>query len=394
MHRVLTGRERLPEPSHGRDETRALRAQLRRGGAPLRLPLPMAAVALIALLMVMPSAAGRAASEGSVLGAVHPSVATIYNRTYSSSVDGFPLSYAEVLPTGYSSAKAYPLVIYLHGEGSSANWVRGGSGNGLTNTVKQTSANGLTIRAFLQNASSHGFIVMAPSPRSSNGFYTNSVCGGPQMQDTLDALHHEQALRNISSIYVLGFSMGSLAGLSLAGNNPGLVKGLAVAGSITDAFELLAYQPKAKTGLNSIVCGNLPSSGNTTSIALYQTLSVLRFDVGNFSGTKIWMSAGGKDASVPNNPRFWPFQQANDTMITSTCHVGTTMNEPANCTVPLSTLTASNPSQYSYRFVYEASGGHVLQQLDLSDIFSYWLGSVGTGCYDANFPPTVLTSCP
>jgi pimeloyl-ACP methyl ester carboxylesterase len=360
----------------------------------------VAALAVILLVLVTPvvSRPGQASPASAVsisVDGILPGAVTVYNVSYTSSVDGFPLSYAEILPAGYTSAHSWPLLVYMHGEGTSSAWVRGGAGNGLTNAIKQNTEQGLALRAMAANASADGFIIIAPSPRSAEGFYTNSPCGGPEQQDTMDAILHEEALRNVSSIYLLGFSMGSLAALSFAGHYPGLVKGVAVAGSVTDAFQETNYHPKQTDGLNTLVCGHLPSTGNATSIALYSYLSVLRFDPENFSGIKIWMSAGGKDTNAPDNPAIYKnYLQANDTMLTYTCSIAKPMNEPANCTQPFANLTAAQPSNYSSRFVYEALGEHLLDQFDMGDVFGYWLGTLGSGCYDANFPPTNLIACP
>jgi pimeloyl-ACP methyl ester carboxylesterase len=363
-----------------------------------RLGLTVALSVALMVLMAIPPLSARpspVSATSATLSGILPDSTTVYNVSYKSSVDGFPLSYAEVLPAGYTNSTAWPLLVYMHGEGTSSNWVRGGAGNGLTNYLKQASEQGLTLRSMVANASADGFLIIAPSPRSAEGFYTNSVCGGPGQQDTMDAILHEEALRNISSIYLIGFSMGSLAALSFAGHYPGLVKGVAVSGTITDAFQETNYHPKQTDGLNTLVCGHLPSTGNLTSISLYAYLSVLRLDPQNFSGIKVWMSAGGKDSNAPNNPAiFKNFLMANDTMLTYTCSVAKTENEPANCTMPLANLTAAQPSNFSYRFVYEPLGQHLIDQFDMADVFDYWLGTVGAGCYDANFPPTTLTACP
>jgi pimeloyl-ACP methyl ester carboxylesterase len=385
----------VPErDASGRQAPRLGRPRL--GRRPLGLTVAVS-VALVLLMAIPPLSARSLPTLGtaSSLAGILPDSTTVYNVSYKSSVDGFPLSYAEILPAGYTNSTSWPLLVYMHGEGTSSAWVRGGSGNGLTNYLKQVSEQGLTLRSMVANASADGFLIIAPSPRSAEGFYTNSVCGGPEQQDTMDAILHEEALRNVSSIYLIGFSMGSLAALSFAGHYPGLVKGLAVSGTITDAFQETNYHPKQTDGLNTLVCGHLPSTGNATSIALYAYLSVLRLHPQNFSGIKVWMSAGGKDTNAPNNPTiFKNFLMANDTMLTYTCSIAKSENEPANCTMPLANLTAAQPSNYSYRFVYEPLGQHLIDQFDMADVFEYWLGDLGAGCYDANFPPTTLTACP
>src|SRR5579863_666585 len=90
-----------------------------------------ASVATVLLLLVLlaPGVQGAPPPASSI----HPSLVSFKNVSYNSSVDGFPLSYAEWLPLGYSSLKATPLIVYLHGlEGNSNATVRGGVESDLT----------------------------------------------------------------------------------------------------------------------------------------------------------------------------------------------------------------------------------------------------------------------
>ena len=318
---------------------------------------------------------------------------TVTNITYNASTDGWPLSYGEILPSNYNASLSYPLLVYLHGKGQSSSWFQGGSNNGLTGYQTAGGITGITLRGIVSNASANGFILMAPSPRSEDGFYLNSPCGGPQAQDTLDAIAHEQSVRHIGKVYLLGFSMGSLGAVSLAGHHPGMFAGIAVSGVITDAFEEDAYRITGNTGLLGLTCNVAPSPTNASAAAFYLYNSVMRFVPTNFSGLRMWVSAGGLDISAVNNASRWPYEQVNNTFLNSTCLVVSALGEPTNCTRPFSMLHAVLPSSYPYRFVYEPLGTHLLSQFDPHDLMIYLLGKETGGCFDSSFPPSTFRAC-
>lgn len=353
-------------------------------------------VGILALLSVplgLPGAAAAVVPPPATLP-THP-YGTLSNVTYTSSVDRFPLSYEEVLPLHFKHSSTYPLLVYLHGAGSSNAVVRGGSGNGLSGSyLSTTTSAGKTLNALLANASTFGFLVIAPSPRSAQGFYTNSTCLGPEEQDTVDAIHHEESLRHVHDVYLLGDNMGSLAALSIAGHRTGLVQGIALTATITDAFEEFAYKPSPGSSLVAPTCGKWPSATNATSQRTFAYLSVGRFDPKNFSGIRLWVAAGSLDKDAPNNASVWPFEMANYTFLNSTCLVAHAFGEPANCTDPFATLHATSPSAFVYRFFYEPSAGHSVSQLDPLDMFEFFESKVGNGCFETSFPPSTLLTCP
>lgn len=351
--------------------------------------LPVIGLALlvaVVLPLAVPVARATSAPSSTASG-------TLTNISYNASTDGFKLSYGEILPTPYISSHKYPLLVYLHGEGNSTAWVSGGAGNGLTGYQTDTRPGAPTIRALVANASTFHFILIAPSPRSLQGFYTNSPCGGPQEQDTLDAIAHEQALRNISSVYLIGFSMGSIGALSLAGHHPRLFSGVAVAGTFTDAFEEFAYQPRPNSGLLALTCGARPSPTNSSVDSLFSYLSVTRFVPQNFSGMRLWAATGGKDHGAPNNLSLWGFQMVNNTFLNSTCLVASSYGEPANCTQPFAVLHTQFPTLYAYRVLYEPLGTHVITEFDPHDVFSFLSGRESGGCFTSTYPPTTLSVC-
>lgn len=359
----------------------------------------VAALALLAVLL-NPGLPASGRPHGVTLASV-PAAPSLGNPTplytnisYASSVDGFSLAYGEILPVNYTPSKAYPLLVYFHGEGTVSSIVGGGSGDGLKEWNNSSYPTSKILSATVWNASTFHFIIIAPSPRSSEGFYTNSPCGGPEEQDTTDAILHEEKLRNVSKVFALGFSMGSLGGLSFVGHHASMFSGIAVTGTMTDAFEELADHLRPLSGLLTLTCGARPGATNLSVDRLFAYLSVLRFHPSNLSGIRLWASAGSDDVGAPDNPAFWPYLQVNDTLLNRTCLVASSLGEPANCTVPWRSLHLRSPGSYLYRFVYEIGGGHTLGQLEPADMFQFFLGRVGGGCFTSTFPPTVNTACP
>lgn len=355
--------------------------------------LSLLVLVLVAVPLGSPGAATTTVPPGATSGS--RTFGTMTNISYTSSVDGFPLSYEEVLPAHFRGNVNHSLLVYLHGAGSSSAIVRGGSGNGLTGSyLSNVTLAGRTLNELLVNASSFGFIVIAPSPRSAQGFYTNSTCLGPEEQDTVDAIHHEETIRHIQGVYALGDSMGSIAALSLAGHRHGLLLGVAITGTITDAFEEFAYHPSPGSSLVAPTCGREPSATNVTAQRTFAYLSVVRFDPNNFSGVRLWVAAGSLDRDTPNNASRWPFEMANDTFLNSSCLVASTYGEPTNCTEPFSTLHLVNATAFVYRFFYEPTATHLIAQLDPKDMFDFFGSRLGGGCLETTFPPTVLGACP
>ncbi len=347
------------------------------------LPLPMP-------FTPGPVSSARITTAATSLGNTAP----VYsNVTYNSSIDGFPLAYGEMLPINFSPSRSYPLLVYFHGEGNSTAIVPGGAGNGLGLWNNSSLPNYKILTKFVLNASTFHFLIIAPSPRSSEGFYTNSLCGGPEEQDVMDAIVHEESLRHILGLYALGFSMGSLGALSFVGHHPGMFKGVATTGTLTDAFEEVAYHPTLKSGLLTLDCGMVPSATNVSVDRLLTYLSVARFHPKNFSNVAIWVSAGGLDHGATNNLAYWPFLQVNFTFLTRSCLVASNYSEPANCTVPFAVLHTAAPSVFNYRFIFEPGAGHTLGQLEAQDMFQFFLGRSAGGCYTTTFPPTVNTPC-
>lgn len=340
--------------------------------------LPPVAIAVIAVILI---------GSGSAL-AFHPAdlpskraAGTPRTVTYSSSVDRFPLSYLEWLPPGFVARNPLPLLVYLHGMGSGTTAVRGGTG---ATSIPST---------FISAASTQGVLLISINTRTDSGFFANTPCGGPQGQDVLDAIGHEKVLRNVSSVYLIGFSMGSAGALSLAATHPGLARGIALEGTITDLFEVSQFLG-AIPQLRYDFCNVVPSASAPSVVAAYAALSPLRFHPQNFSAIKVYVTAGGKDTRAPNNFSLWPFSQVNSTVVNVSTLRYAAGGEPVPSNVTLSSLHRSTPSAYAFRFVYEAAAGHSAIQINAADLMSFFFGSAASGLFVAGFPPTTIVPAP
>ena len=293
---------------------------------------------------------------------------------YTSSVDGAALSYYEWLPTGYVPDQTYPLAVYMHGQ------YQGGNELEVHNGGPQVTA----------AAAAAGYLLISiNTPRSNTGFYVNSIYTGPEEQDVLDAIAFEGQLRHVGAVYLFGSSMGTVGAYSLAGHHPGRFAGIGVLNSCPDMFEAIDWRivtgnQASLQGVASVF-GALP---NQTSYALGMSyyLSSARFYPQNLSGLKIYVTQGGNDQDCPNNPSIWPYQNANDTVLTSTCHTIPSLGEPAQCTTPFVNFSRANPTAWDWRFVYEPRGTHNLAEVNATDLFAFWSGQVGPGLYWGDYP--------
>ncbi|MCI4353913.1 MAG: hypothetical protein L3K06_00930, partial [Thermoplasmata archaeon] len=196
---------------------------------------------------------------------VGPSVSTV---NYTSSVDSFPLSYSEILPTGFSSSTRYPLAVEMHGIAvTESTPMRGGYP-----TVVDPNTAGAATDA--------GFILIVPNTRTGDGFYIDSPTTGPQAQDIQDAIHVEQSLRLIGSIYLFGFSMGGMGSLSIGLQHPSEFAGLGAIATFSDIYQLYDYQAShGSAGLNGalldVAGGSLPNA-SAFSHQVFDELSELR----------------------------------------------------------------------------------------------------------------------
>ncbi len=325
---------------------------------------------------VPPVGAGPLAVASASLVGASPSAPGGHLVSYSSSVDGWPLSYEEWLPTGYTSGSSYPLAVYLHGEvGQSGTWVRGGVVSGLMATAWGTT--------LIQAARSHGFLLIALNTRTGDGFYVNSPFTGPQQTDVLDAIAHEEEIRSVASLYLVGDSMGSVGALQIADHLPGAFAGIGSIEGCTDVFEMLQWRntqhqsgPVAQTLQSS---GGQWPNGSAVAAGLFYYESAARFFPGNLTNLRLYYAAGGQARSCPSNASVYAFQQANNTILRPSCLVAARVAEPANCTGPLATLSGNEPGSYLWRYDYVANGTHNGSILDAADMLAFWAGSVPGG---------------
>jgi pimeloyl-ACP methyl ester carboxylesterase len=334
------------------------------------------AIAAISLLMALSSLpVVLLAESGGAVAAGTPHLTTV---SYTASADRFSLSYLESLPRSWDTIHSFPLVVYLHGMGPSTSWVKGGVGGSSV------------PMPIVVSAYSVGAILISLNTRSDAGFYVDTACGGPQGRDLLDAIAHEQSARQVSSVYVVGFSMGTIGALAFAATHPSLIEGIALAAPISDVFEQAAYQ-RGIPQLTSDLCGKVPSpTANPGAVQTYQYLSPLRFHPENFSQVRIYVTAGGRDTRAPNNFGMWPYAQVNSTIVNATTIQARAYGEPTPAGTTLLLLHRASPSSYQFRYVYEALAGHSPAQLNADDMFSFLLGSGQTGFYTAGFPPSKI----
>src|SRR4029077_10637925 len=85
-----------------------------------------------------------------------------------------------------------------------------------------------------------GFLLIVPNTRTGDGYYVDSDYTGPQAQDILDAIAHEESIRHIGKLYLFGFSMGSMGAISIGLNHPGMFAGIGAVAAFSDDFELEA----------------------------------------------------------------------------------------------------------------------------------------------------------
>lgn len=343
--------------------------------SPVRVGIIWAILILVALPSVAlgaPATTNRAAP--SISGPRQNSTSGCAVINYTSTADGFPLSYYECLPSGFVNSSSYPLAIFLHGiNGSATTPQRGGY-------LTDFNASWVPI------ASAWGYILLVPNTRTGAGFYINSPYTGPQEQDIWDAIHSEESRHSISSLYLFGSSMGTMGTFLIAGHSPGTFRGIGAVLSFSDYFEEYDYLEVARgndytaTLLAAIDGGALPNQ-SATALRMWLELSTPRFAPQNFSGVRMYIVHGGNDIESPNNPATWAYQQANDTLLNRTCLVAADVGEPANCSQPLTVLHALDPSQYDFRYVYEPNGTHTTDELNLTDMFAFWAGDAAPGIF-------------
>ncbi len=334
---------------------------------------------LAAWLGAGPVASGSPPVAPAGLSTAHASVTrpAVSIVNYTSSIDGFQLSYQEYLPSGYDPRLAYPLAVELHGINPTENAPKAGGYN--------TSEDGRTIAA----ASAAGYLLIVPNTRTGDGYYTDSPYTGPQAQDILDAITHEESLRNVSRLYLFGFSMGGMGTLAIGLAHPGLFAGLGAIATESDIYELTSYGLSIRSGpdVNALLntSGGYP---NASSIAasVWQSLSMLRLQPEAAKGLRLYFTAGGSDLAIPNNPSVWPYLEANDSLLQTSCLYISGWNESPSCTTPLAAYAALDPANFSFRYVYEPNGVHDYSQLNATDLFAFFSGSVGPGLYTGLYP--------
>ncbi len=328
---------------------------------------------LLAVAVVDPTLLGLPAGHGTrggSNGTVNSSFETVQ---YASSVDGRALSYAVWTPSGYTPSGSYTFLLFLHGVESS---------NECSN-VPQFAGGASMINA----ATGAGWIVGSLCTRTTDGWYVNSPTTGPQETDVLDAIAHEKTLTHVTSVYLVGMSMGSNGALSIATNHPGLFAGVGAVAACPDMFEESAYYESIHSslppGFADVTGGASPPAPGTVGYGIEYHISAFRFYPQNLSSLRIYVVAGGEDQTCMNSAQIWPWLQANDTVITSSCETAASTHEPAQCSTPIAQLAAGSPGEFDCRYVYEPTAPHTFDQLNGPDLLDFFRGSAGNGTYTA-----------
>jgi predicted peptidase len=132
-------------------------------------------------------------------------------RTFSNVKYEHSLPYRLFIPTGYSSSKSYPLVLFLHGAGE----------RGTNNTSQLTANRGATVWAEPSNQSVNPCFVLAPQCPSDEKWTEHPGQGSysfdnvkpedydelPMVMDIISDLKKEFNI-DVSRIYITGLSMG------------------------------------------------------------------------------------------------------------------------------------------------------------------------------------------
>lgn len=343
-------------------------------GAAVLVVVVLLVAGLVAVAVFAPTWVGLRGHPASGGPAGNGSVDTSYQTVhYTSSVDGTPLTYAVWDPSGFSPSGTYPFLLFLHGVEST---------NVCTN-VPDYSGGASLINA----ANAAGWVVGSLCTRTTDGWYVNSPRTGPQETDVLDAIAYEKTLVHVSQVYLVGMSMGSDGALSIATNHPGLFAGVGAVAACPDMFEESGYYDSAHgvlpPGWGDVTGGTTYPGVGTTGYGIEYHDSAFRFYPSNLSGVRIYVDAGGADQTCVDNSAYWPWLQANDTVLDVSCNVETAAHEPTGCSTPIAALAAEHPGDYLCRFVYEPTAPHTFDQLDGSDLVQFFQGTVATGTYNA-----------
>lgn len=277
----------------------------------------------------------------------------------------------------FNASRTYPLAIELHGLTGETAPVWGGTGCYVVPTTAQAAVNA-------------GMILIDPCTRTGSGWYINSNYTGPQEQDILDALAHEQSVRHVGAVYLFGVSMGSIGALEIGLDHPKLFQGLGAIASFTDYFEMYAFLHQSSyswiTPYMLLPTGGHRPSNSTFAQGIFLHLSSLRFHPQNLSRVRLYVANGADDVLSSNNLSLWPHQQENNTLVNRTCLVVRALHEPTNCTMPLDALSALYPNRYLYRYIFEPNGPHDYYLLNATDMFAYFLGQKPSGTFWGTWP--------
>ncbi|MCI4361270.1 MAG: hypothetical protein L3J91_06155, partial [Thermoplasmata archaeon] len=221
---------------------------------------------------------------------------------YSSSTDGFRLSYSEWKPTSFDPARTYSLAVYLH---PLLNISTSATPGGYPNELLGEPGGDAVVATALADQ----FLLIAPNTRTGSGYFVNSPYSGPQLQDLQDAIAHEKSLRHIDRVFLFGFSMGATGTLAVALHDPSEFAGIGVVAPASDLFEALDYHLATQStevasasevrALLSTTGGLLPNQSAYAASEL-EFLSALRFNASALANLPIYLAGGSDDTRLPD----------------------------------------------------------------------------------------------
>ncbi|MFP6573976.1 MAG: alpha/beta hydrolase, partial [Pirellulaceae bacterium] len=150
---------------------------------------------VIITLLLQPCASGSWAQE------LDQTKGKTLSRTYDFKEAGKPMKYSLYIPTSYDKEKKTPLIVALHGLGSSASGI-------------------MRYPGFTRHAEKHGYLVVAPTGYNSRGWYGSRGTGGRgsdprnlgelSEKDVMNVLALIRKEFNVDDnrIYLMGHSMG------------------------------------------------------------------------------------------------------------------------------------------------------------------------------------------
>jgi predicted peptidase len=298
----------------------------------------------------------------------------ILARSYDFKEAGKKMEYSLYVPTKYDKEKAFPLIVALHGLGSSARRI-------------------IRYPGFTSHAEKHGYLVVAPTGYNSRGWYGARGKGGGRGEDpeNLGELSEKDVMNvlalvrkefniNDKRIYLMGHSMGGGGTWHLGATYPDIWAGL---GPIAPA------SPRNMAGLDKIT--HIPViviQGDQDRLVYGARRWVARMKELKMDHQYIEIEGGGHvDVAYKHFPELFAFFDAHPKGAVKPISKPEPTPEPVK---PTTTPAVEEPGQYAHRLVFNTgTGSNVEYYLHIPDgykesekswpliLFLHGAGSVG-----------------